>query len=122
MMAGEIKYRHNATGATLYVPIQSEAGTYYNVATDALETLDPMHWYVAGSNRYNVPVVETPAGGYLYVGTFPASLAAGWYYLFVTVKSGADPAITDTPVATISGYWDGTTFHDDGFKALTETA
>ena len=119
-MAGEIKFRNKDTGVTLYVPIQSEAGTYYNVATDALETLDPTHWYNAGSNRYNVPLVETPAGGYLFVGTFPASLAAGWYYLYVTVQAGSDPAITDTSNVTISGYWDGTTFHDDGFKFATE--
>ncbi len=117
-----MKYRHTATGATIYGTVRSEAGTYWNVATSALETLDPTHWYNAGSNRYNVAMNETPASSYYYVGTFPATAASGHYYIDVYVQAGAGPAISDPTPVTISGYWDkdAAAFYDDGWKFATE--
>lgn len=109
-----MKYVHNATGATIYAVVRSEAGTVWNGS--ALEARTVANWAT-----YDVAMPETPAGGFYYVGTFPATAAEGWYAIDVYVQAGAGPAISDTPVATISGYWTGSVWVDDGLKALTGT-
>jgi hypothetical protein len=110
-MAGEIQYLHNATGASLYVTIRTAAGTMWNGSAFEART-------VANWGNYDIALTETPASGLLYVGTFPAGVTAGWYWLDVYV--GASPAITDPAPATMHGYWDGTTYHLDGWQFATE--
>jgi hypothetical protein len=113
-MANPLQWRHTATGANLYFTIRNLAGSIWNTyATPAFETLVTSHWYAAASNNYAVAMTESPAGSYLYAGTFPAiagNMTAGWYWVDVFAQAGASPAISDTMVATLLGWWDGTTF------------
>ena len=70
----------------------------------------PSHWYAAASNNYAIAMTESPAGSYLYAGTFPAiagNMTAGWYWVDAFAQAGASPAIGDTMVATLLGWWTG---------------
>lgn len=111
-MASEMTWRHTATGETLYFTIRSSANTYWNTDTDgpALETLTVANWYNASTSagNYWISLSESPASSYFYVGTIPAALASGWYWVDVYKRAGGAPAITDTLQGTIVGYWDGT--------------
>lgn len=105
-MSNEIQWRHTATGATLYTTIRSVAGTMWSTAgTPNFEALTVANWA-----DYKITMTETPASSYFYVGTFPpiaGNMVAGWY--FVDIYSGS-AGISDTLVATMLGYWNGTTF------------
>ena len=113
-MANPLQWRHTATGASLYFTIRNLAGAIWNTyGTPAFETLVTSHWYAAASNNYAIAMTESPAGSYLYTGPFPAiagNMTAGWYWVDVFAQAGASPAISDTMVATLLGWWDGTTF------------
>jgi hypothetical protein len=106
-MAGELSWRHQATGNTLYATIRSTARTYWNTAgTPALEALTVANWA-----DYAIALAESPASSYFYVGDWPAGLTtAGFYYADIYLQAGATPAISDTLLGTIIGHWDGTTF------------
>jgi len=105
-MSVEIQWRHTATGATLYATIRSMTGTMWSTAdTPNFEALTVANWA-----NYKITMAETPASSYLYVGTFPAvagNMVVAWYW--VDVYSGS-AGIADTLVATMLGYWNGTTF------------
>ena len=106
-MAGEIQWRHTATGETLYATIRTRTGTMWNTAgTPNFEALTVLNWA-----DYDIALAETPASSYFYVGTFPAiagNMVAGWYWVDVFKRIGVAPAIDDTLLGTIVGYWDGT--------------
>lgn len=108
-MAGELFHRYSATGAALYGTIRNAARQYWNTAgTPNFETLTVANWA-----DYDVALTETPASSYFYVGTFPAisgNMVAGWYWVDVYLRAGGSPAISDTLITTLRGYWDGTTF------------
>jgi hypothetical protein len=62
---------------------------------------------IADWANYILPMTETPASSYAYVGSWPATLTtAGWYV--VDFYDGA--TIAGTLAGTFLGYWDGTTF------------
>lgn len=103
-MANEIAWRHSATGKTVYATIRSAARTYWYTVTPALETLTVAHWA-----DYDIALAEAPASSYFYVGTWPATLTTvGWYWLDIYEQAGAGPAIGDTLIGGIVGYWNGT--------------
>lgn len=105
-MANEIKWRHTATGATVYATIRSMAGTMWSTAgTPNFEMLTVANWA-----NYKITLTETPGSSYFYVGTFPAisgNMVAGWYD--VDIFSGS-AGISDTVIGSMQGYWDGTAF------------
>lgn len=105
-MASEISWRHTATGDTLYVTIRNAARLYWYTVTPALEALTVAHW-----SSYDISLSESPASSYFYVGDWPSSLVTpNWYYVDIFKQIGGGQAIGDTLVATIFGWWDGTTF------------
>ena len=104
-MANEVSWRHTATGKTVYVTIRSAARQMWYTVTPELEALTVAHWA-----DYDVALTESPADSYFYVGTWPAGLAtAGWYWVDVYEQAAASPAIDDTIIGLIVGYWNGTT-------------
>jgi hypothetical protein len=118
-MANEIFWRGVATGVTNYFTIHSAARTYWNTDTDgpALEALTVANWYhaAASDGNYWIALTETPGSSFFYVGDWPAGLTAvGWYWVDVYRRVGSTPAISDTLVGTIYGYWNGTKFEPAG--------
>lgn len=102
-MANELNLRSTATGETIYATIRAFAGTMWNGST--LEALTVANW-----GNYDIAMTETPASSYYYVATWPASLTtAGWYYVDVYRQAGASPDISDSLIASLLVYWDGTT-------------
>lgn len=102
-MANELNLRSTATGETIYATIRAFAGTMWNGST--LEALTVAHW-----TDYDIAMTETPASSYYYVASWPASLTtAGWYYVDVYRQAGASPDISDSLIASLLVYWDGTT-------------
>lgn len=115
-MANEVQHRHTATGVSpMWFTIRKPTGQMWNTAgTPNFETLNVSNWA-----DYDITLTETPAGSYLYVGTFPAisdNMVAGWYW--VDVYSGS-VAISATLVASYFGYWDGTSFLLQGADMLS---
>jgi hypothetical protein len=105
-MASEISWRHASTGKTVYATIRSAARLMWNGAAlnELLETPDV--W-----TDYDIPLTETPASSYFYVGTWPAGLTTvGLYWVDVYEQAGGAPAISDPLVGTLVGYWNGTAF------------
>lgn len=104
-MANEIQYRHSATAVTLYFTIRAAPKSMWNTSIAALQDLVSVEW-----THYDLAMTEV-ADCYLYLGTWPVpSPVVGWYWIDVYLQAGALPSITDTKLATMSGYWDGTTF------------
>jgi len=85
---------------TLYATVRNAGGQYYNGA--AFENFTLANWA-----NYAIAMAETPAGGYLYLGNFPA-LAAGNYQVDVYQRAGAAAAVGDTILAGGSYNWSGT--------------
>ena len=104
-MAAEITWRHSATAKTVYATIRSAARLMWNTAgTPAFEALTVANWA-----DYDIALTESPADSYFYVGTWPAGVSTdSWYWLDVYEQAGAGPAIADTLIGGIIGYWDGT--------------
>ena len=104
-MAGELQFRHSATGATLYAVIRSHiTGQVVVQADGSLETQVNANW-----GTYDITLTETPAGGYYYVGDMPAA-SSGLYVGEVYLQVGGAPATTDTIVGWFSlpFTWNGT--------------
>lgn len=106
-MASEIYWRGTFSGVTDYVTIRSVARQYWNTSgTPAFENLTVANW-----GNYAIALTETPASSYFYVGTWPATLTtSAFYWVDVFRQLGAAPAIGDSLLGTLLGYWDGTTF------------
>lgn len=106
-MGSELSWRHSATGKTVYATIRSAARTYWSTeGTPALEALTVANW-----DHYDIALAEAPASSYFYVGSWPAGLTTvGWYWVDVYEQAGGSPAIGDTFMGTLVGYWDGAVF------------
>jgi len=107
-MANEINHPYRATGATLYAVMRQVSGQRWNASTLAFETLTVANWA-----NYGLPLAETPAGGYFYIGSLPAIggvMVAGWYWVDLYAQAGETAAVSDVLVASYFGHWDGTHF------------
>lgn len=110
-MSGEIHWRGLVTGVTNYYTLRAARGADINrywdtTGTPALVDLTTANWA-----NYKIALAESPAGSYLYVGTWPATLTTvGWYYADIYRQSGAGAAIADVLVGSFLGYWDGTSY------------
>jgi len=104
-MGSELSWRHSATGKTVYATIRSAARTYWSTeGTPALEALTVANW-----DHYDIALAEAPASSYFYVGSWPAGLTTvGFYWVDVYEQAGGSPAIGDTFMGTLVGYWNGT--------------
>ena len=103
-MANEMRWRGLVTGATNYFTICAPPNSYWHTdGTPGLETGQAAHWA-----NYAITAGEV-SGFYLYLGTIPATLPVGWYWIEEYRQAGGSPAITDTMVGQKYCYWDGTT-------------
>lgn len=99
-MAGELQIAHGTPGRSLYAVVRDTAGLVWNTAAGEFEV------YAAGDwADYAVALVEQGSSGY-YVGNMPA-VPAGAYPVEIRRRSGADPAVTDTPVGEGMVEWSG---------------
>jgi hypothetical protein len=111
-MANEIKFRGQYSGVTDYFTIlrESDFAIWDTTGTPAFVTEAVANW----ANYVNA-LTESPNGGYLYYGNWPATLTtAGFYRVHFFRKAGANPAISDTPIGEFYGYWNGTKFEPAG--------
>jgi hypothetical protein len=105
-MAAEIQVLHDQTGETLYAVVRNAGGQCWNTSgTPAFEARTVANWA-----NYKIALTETPASSYFYVGTFPAAIAAGFYWLDIYVQGGGAALVTDFRVESQLGYWDGSAF------------
>jgi hypothetical protein len=112
-MANELSWRHDTSGVALYATIRNTSRQYYNTDTPAWESLTVANW-----GDYVVAFTETPADSYFYVGDMP-SIDDGWYWIDLFEQADASPAIDDTIIATLIGYWNGTTFQPTDANVIT---
>ena len=102
-MANEIQIRHTETGSSLYAVIRNSANQYWETTLPGFQTLSPGDWH-----DYEITLTEFPAGGYTYVGTFPAAIGVGLYSVDIYEQAGGSPAITDQLIASGEMNWSGT--------------
>lgn len=127
-MANEMAWRGKTTGSTIYFTIRRPADNYmwdtdpdWGPGFKAFAVADWYHANAAAGN-YWIALPETPASSYLYIGSWPNQLTdVGFYYVDIYKQAGANPAISDSLVGTIYGYWNGTTF-DPSETAIIPTA
>lgn len=101
-MAGEIQHDHHTSGLTLYAMIRTTTGTIWNTAGVAFEA------YATGNiTDYDIALAEQGTASRYYVGTFPATIAAGVYNLIVKQRAGGAPAESDDTVGEGAIEWDG---------------
>ena len=123
-MANEISWRGKVTGATNYFTIRRAADNYmWDTDQDAgplFQSMLTANWYhaSAAAGNYWIAMSEAPAGSYLYKGSWPTTGNSpdvdgplpGFHYVDIYRQAGANPAISDTLVGTIYGWWNGTKF------------
>lgn len=99
-MAGEIRTRYSATGATIYRQIvrASDGYIYNGSAFAAVPT-------AASWSSYSSALVEQSTTQYYY-GDFP-SIAAGLHNVYLYLQSGGSPATTDTLLEVQTIDWGG---------------
>jgi hypothetical protein len=101
-MANEIHIDY-ASGNTLYAVIRDVAGNVWYVAGQIFEP-----WGTAGrtADDYNMSMVDK--NGSRYVGDLDANIPADRYSIQTFLQAGADPADSDTLVASEEVVWSGT--------------
>lgn len=108
-MANEIQYLHDDGSETLYCIVRDYLGQFFDAATDlAFEAYDVSNW-----GDYDIALSEVSAGGagvnVMEQATFPAQIASNSiYWIDVYLQAGGSPANTDTRIATLERYWNGT--------------
>lgn len=98
-MAAELQTRWT-TGTTCYFQIRSATGTIWNGT--ALEA-----YVTANIGLYKVSSTEQGTASGYFVGTFPATLAAGVYNVVAFQQLGGSPAETDTYIGSQTFMWNG---------------
>ena len=99
-MSGEL-LAARPTGLTLYAVVFDGSGRAWNTATSAFESIDTANW-----TDYDIPLAEQGGSG-VYVGDFPAGVAAGTYRVVAYRQLGGSPASTDVPELAGTVSWDG---------------
>ncbi|HUU91639.1 MAG TPA: hypothetical protein VM238_10550 [Phycisphaerae bacterium] len=103
-----IRFRAEATGRTLYAvlcvqdPDSADCGKYVDAATGTPEAMATANW-----GNYDIPLTESPAGGYEYAAALPANVAAGFYRAMIFEQAGGAPAVADQILADGSWHYDG---------------
>ncbi len=109
-MANELAYRHDQIGVNLYAVLRKHApdNRHWNADSGDWESLTVANW-----EDYALAMSETPANSFFYLRTLPAiagNMEAGWFWVDIFERQGADPSHRDFHVASIYGYWTGTEF------------
>lgn len=101
-MANEIHVDY-ASGNTLYAVVRNMAGDVWHVAGQTFEA-----WGTAGRTADDYDISLADKIGSRYVGSFDADIPAGRYSVQKFLQAGANPADTDTLVASEELVWSGT--------------
>ncbi len=103
-MAYELQFRYQSSGQQLYVVLAALDGQFWNADTPALETYTVANW-----GQYDIPLTESPSGGYEYKADMPGTFATGRFRFMVYDRKDVSPNIdNDTLVMDSERYWDGT--------------
>lgn len=97
-MSKELYQAWTASG-TLYALIRNQSGEVYQTTTSTFVT-----WADADIANYAIAMV---ASGRVHFGDFPA-VTAGVFDVFICLRAGGSPAITDAFISQGQIYWDGT--------------
>jgi hypothetical protein len=102
-MAGEVKLRGPATGATLYYTVMGSGNSIWSTSGGGggFEAFAAANWA-----DYAVTLTEQGATN-VYKGNFPSSAPAGVYDIDARRQTGASPATTDASVAGGEVEWAG---------------
>src|SRR5688572_16910915 len=106
-MARELSTSFQGTGAALYCIIRRLSdGHVWSTVTSAFAA-----WADGSIADYDVALTDD--GGDLYVGTFPADIAAGDYRIYYYERAGATPALTDLVLKAPIKHWNGAVLSED---------
>lgn len=100
-MANEIHIDY-ASGNTIYFVVRNGAGQVWNPAAGLFED-----WGTDGRNADDYDLSLADKGGSRYVGSFDANIAAGRYTTQAFLQAGANPADSDSLVASSRIIWRG---------------
>jgi hypothetical protein len=100
-MANEIHVDY-ASGNTLYAVVRNIAGDVWHVGGQTFEA-----WGTAGRTADDYDIGLTDKSGSRYVGSFDANIPTGRYSVQTFLQAGANPADSDTLVASEEIVWSG---------------
>jgi hypothetical protein len=103
-MANEINA--NFTTASNLYAVVSQNGQFWNASTAALEAYDGANWT---ATKYCLAMTELATGGSagFYQANFPTA-PAGDYAIWIYLRAGGAPAVSDTQVRSGGILWNGT--------------
>ena len=88
-----------SVGSTLYFRVFNAAGEVWNTTgTPAFEA-----WADGNVTEYDVALVGT--GGSFFVGTFPATITNGDYFVVSYLRAGGAPAVADGVISGALMLW-----------------
>lgn len=100
-MANEIHVDYES-GNTLYAVVRDGAGKVWYIAGQAFED-----WGTGGRDADDYDITLTDKSGARYMGDFDSNIPAGRYAIQVFLQAGANPADTDSLVASTPLIWTG---------------
>jgi len=100
-MANEIHIDY-ASGNTIYFVIRNSAGQVWNPSAQVFE-----QWGTDGRNADDYDLTLTDKGGSRYIGSFDANIPASRYTTQAFLQAGANPADSDSLVASSRIIWRG---------------
>jgi hypothetical protein len=102
-MAGELATSGPGTGKTVYCLVfQGNTGKVWNTGTNLFETYTNVNYA-----NYTISLVEQ-GGSNIYVGNFPAAIAAGVYGILAKQQLTGSPLQSDPNIGNEDFQWNGT--------------
>jgi len=100
-MANEIHADYQS-GETLYAVIRNMAGDVWYIAGQVFEI-----WGTDGRDADDYDIALADKDGSRYVGNFDSDILPGRYCVQIFLQAGANPADSDTIIASVQIVWSG---------------
>ena len=96
-------FKATASSGTAYTVLMNQAGQLYNAATPGFEAEADADWT---ATKYCLAMTRQGTSQ-IYLGSMPASMAAGRYSYVTFQEAGGSPALTDAIIAQGAFDWTG---------------